>query len=110
MKWHGGADSAWLNDYSNSLGADGGFSVSAKRIEETPFFDEKSNLLFEEKSKNFKEANKIELDVAEIFDKINHLEKKIKNLESRTVKTYPDVKFLNYKDRKRILVSILLLC
>ncbi|KAL7632564.1 UNVERIFIED_CONTAM: hypothetical protein RMT77_017131 [Armadillidium vulgare] len=105
LKWHGGADSAWLNDYSNSLGADGGFSVSAKRIEETPFFDEKSNLLFEEKSKNFKEANKIELDVAEIFDKINHLEKKIKNLESRTVKTYPDVKFLNYKDRKRILIT-----
>lgn len=33
------------------------------------------------------------------------LEMKIKTLENRIAKKYPDVSFLNYKNRKRILVS-----
>lgn len=33
------------------------------------------------------------------------LEMKIKTLENRIAKKYPDVLFLNYKNRKRILVS-----
>lgn len=33
------------------------------------------------------------------------LEMKIQNLENRISKKYPDVLFLNYKNRKRILVS-----
>lgn len=34
------------------------------------------------------------------------LEMKIKTLENRIAKKYPDVLFLNYKNRKRILVSM----
>lgn len=33
------------------------------------------------------------------------LEMKIKTLENRIAKKYPDVSFLNYKNRKRILVN-----
>jgi len=33
------------------------------------------------------------------------LEERIRDLESRVPKNYPEVKFLTYKDRKRILVS-----
>lgn len=36
--------------------------------------------------------------------RIKHLERKIKQLESRIPKQFPDVKFLNYRSRKRILV------
>lgn len=44
-------------------------------------------------------------EIKEAFYKIDQLEKKIKSLETRTVKKYPDVKFLTYKDRRRILVG-----
>jgi hypothetical protein len=37
--------------------------------------------------------------------KIEELEDRIRDLEARSPKKYPDVKFLTYKDRKRILVS-----
>lgn len=39
--------------------------------------------------------------------RLRSLEMKIKSLENRMAKTYPDVSFLNYKNRKRILVSII---
>jgi peptidoglycan hydrolase CwlO-like protein len=45
---------------------------------------------------NFQEAQK----------QIRELEKKIKALEKRIPQRYPDVKYLNYRSRKRILVSI----
>lgn len=35
------------------------------------------------------------------------LEMKIKTLENRIAKKYPDVLFLNYKNRKRILVRVI---
>jgi hypothetical protein len=38
--------------------------------------------------------------------KIKELEKKIKDLEKRIPQRYPDVRYLNYRSRKRILVSI----
>lgn len=37
--------------------------------------------------------------------KMKYLERKIKQLESRIPKQFPDVMFLNYRSRKRILVS-----
>lgn len=37
--------------------------------------------------------------------RIKHLERKIKQLESRIPKQFPDVKFLNYRSRKRILIT-----
>lgn len=37
---------------------------------------------------------------------IKELEKKIKDLEKRIPQRYPDVKYLNYRSRKRILVSV----
>jgi hypothetical protein len=46
---------------------------------------------------NFQEAQK----------KIKELEKKIKDLEKRIPQRYPDVKYLNYRTRKRILVSFM---
>ncbi|XP_028132045.1 UDP-glucuronic acid decarboxylase 1 [Diabrotica virgifera virgifera] len=41
----------------------------------------------------------------EAFSKIEALEGKIISLEGRVPKTYPDVKFLNYMQRKRILIT-----
>jgi peptidoglycan hydrolase CwlO-like protein len=41
---------------------------------------------------------------------IKELEKKIKDLEKRIPQRYPDVKYLNYRSRKRILVSIKMYC
>ncbi|CAH1117390.1 unnamed protein product [Phaedon cochleariae] len=41
----------------------------------------------------------------EASNKIEALEEKIISLEGRVPKTYPDVKFLNYLNRKRILVT-----
>jgi hypothetical protein len=38
--------------------------------------------------------------------KIKELEKRVKDLEKRIPQRYPDVKYLNYRSRKRILVSI----
>jgi len=52
-----------------------------------------------EKSANYVE----ELDQA--MKRINVLENKIKNIALKNPKKYPDVMFLNYKDRKRIMVS-----
>jgi len=37
--------------------------------------------------------------------KVTRLERMIRELESRMPKKYPDVKFLSYKDRKRILIT-----
>jgi peptidoglycan hydrolase CwlO-like protein len=64
---------------------------------------------------NFAEDNEIHPHVKEINSKYNELNEakaKIEELESRIAylenhipKKYPDVKFQNYKNRKRILVS-----
>lgn len=39
-------------------------------------------------------------------ERIQELEEKLQTLEARIPKTYPEVKFLNYLNRKRILVCI----
>lgn len=41
----------------------------------------------------------------EALDKIKALEQRLKDIEYRIPKKYPEVNFLTYKDRKRILVS-----
>lgn len=38
-------------------------------------------------------------------ERIQELEEKLQTLESRIPKTYPEVKFLNYLNRRRILVN-----
>lgn len=42
----------------------------------------------------------------EAYKKIEALEEKIISLEERVPKTYPDVNFLNYLNRKRVLVCL----
>lgn len=44
-------------------------------------------------------------ELSEAKKQLKLLEMKIQTLENRLSKTYPDVLFLNYKNRKRILVS-----
>lgn len=45
------------------------------------------------------------IELNEAKQRLRLLEMKIQNLENRISKKYPDVVFLNYKNRKRILVS-----
>lgn len=47
------------------------------------------------------------IELSEAKQRLRLLEMKIENLENRISKKYPDVVFLNYKNRKRILVAIL---
>lgn len=49
------------------------------------------------------DAKYLELQIAQ--SKINELEYKIQQLEDRIPRKYPDVTYLNYKNRKRILVT-----
>lgn len=49
------------------------------------------------------------IELSESKQRLRLVEMKIQNLENRISKKYPDVVFLNYKNRKRILVTILLL-
>lgn len=44
-------------------------------------------------------------ELSEAKKRLKLLEMKIQTLENRISKKYPDVLFLNYKNRKRILVS-----
>jgi peptidoglycan hydrolase CwlO-like protein len=53
----------------------------------------------------FGEVHKIQ-SLQETQRQIKELENKIKDLEKRIPQRYPDVKYLNYRSRKRILVSI----
>jgi Tfp pilus assembly protein PilO len=45
-------------------------------------------------------------NLQEAQKKIRELEKRVKDLEKRIPQKYPDVKYLNYRSRKRILVSV----
>lgn len=45
-------------------------------------------------------------ELNEAKERLRLLEMKIQALENRIAKKYPDVVFLNYKNRKRILVSL----
>lgn len=47
-------------------------------------------------------------NLQEAQKKIRELENKIKDLEKRIPQRYPDVKYLNYRSRKRILVSFMI--
>jgi len=65
------------------------------------FFSILSLLLFTKTT--YTSANKVS-DSSDHNDRISSLENRIKQLESRGSKKYPDVKFLSERDRKRILV------
>lgn len=61
-----------------------------------------SKTKFEEKiTRNQRDAIN---EIALLKQKINELELSLEQAEYRVPKTFPNVKFLNYKDRKRILV------
>lgn len=45
-------------------------------------------------------------EISSLKKKIDHLELNLENAEITVPKTFPNVKFKNYKDRKRILVVI----
>lgn len=49
--------------------------------------------------------DKTKQELKEAKARIEQLEKKIAILEGRIPQKYPDVKYLGYKERKRILVS-----
>lgn len=57
----------------------------------------------ESKEKSFDESIRKELEEAKAH--IKELQKKIALLEDRVPHKYPEVKYLGYKDRKRILVG-----
>lgn len=63
-------------------------------------------------AQNVHDNNVADGELASSYNELNDarqrlrlLEMKIKTLENRIAKKYPDVSFLNYKNRKRILVS-----
>ncbi|CAH1954047.1 unnamed protein product [Acanthoscelides obtectus] len=67
-----------------------------ENLEENPYG---SNLKFPE---DVKHATYL---LNEAYRKIEALQERIIHLESRIPKTYPDVKFLNYMNRKRVLIT-----
>lgn len=48
--------------------------------------------------------NKLKRDLATANEKIEQLENKMQGFEERIKKPYPNVKYLNYRSKKRILV------
>lgn len=54
---------------------------------------------------NAKQGGKEKSDLLVAEQKIKQLEKRIEELENRLPKKYDEVRFLNYQNRKRILVS-----
>jgi len=48
--------------------------------------------------------NKLKRDLAAANEKIEQLENKMQGFEERIKKPYPNVKYLNYRSKKRILV------
>jgi len=48
--------------------------------------------------------NKLKKDLATANEKIEQLETKMQGFEERIKKPYPNVKYLNYRSKKRILV------
>jgi len=48
--------------------------------------------------------NKLKKDLATANEKIEQLENKMQGFEERIRKPYPNVKYLNYRSKKRILV------
>lgn len=66
-------------------------------------------------AQNVHGSNDVEGELTSSYNELNDarqrlrlLEMKIRVLENRMAKKYPDVLFLNYKNRKRILVSYFL--
>lgn len=86
--------------------------VSSKKPsdEEVVYVDDKAQHYSETGQEKFtlspatKEHNDIK-SLDEALVKIKDLEQRLKDIEYRIPKKYPEVKFLTFKDRKRILVS-----
>lgn len=61
--------------------------------------------VYEEKEKLLEELQNSKYILSNAAEKIKQLEDKLVILQSKVPKTYPDVKFLNYLSRKRILIT-----
>lgn len=49
-------------------------------------------------------VNKLKIELASANEKIEQLENKMQGFDERIRKPYPNVKYLNYRTKKRILV------
>lgn len=56
--------------------------------------------------KLLKNQREVLSEITSLKKKINELEISLEQAEFRVPKTFPNIKFLNYKDRKRILVKL----
>lgn len=72
--------------------------LAEARVGDAPAFDGHNEQLDREQETRMSELH-------EAKKQILQLERKIQELEGRIPRKYPDVTFLNYKNRKRILVS-----
>lgn len=63
-----------------------------------------TSLVSNKPNKESQELSSSHNELNEARQQLRLLEMKIQTLENRIAKKYPDVLFLNYKDRKRILV------
>ncbi|KAJ6636231.1 UDP-glucuronic acid decarboxylase 1 [Pseudolycoriella hygida] len=73
-----------------------------------PHVPELQPKLLKENRQQFDSDNDLDSRYAELERvklKVKELELKLKSLEDRIPKKYPDVKYLNYKNRKRILIT-----
>lgn len=65
-------------------------------------FDSKTKI----EEKLMKNQKDVLHEITLLKNKINELEISLEQAEFRVPKTFPNIKFLNYKDRKRILVKL----
>lgn len=79
-------------------------SVDKEKAKIIDYYDNlKSNDIFKQQNFEPKEDNSVK-NMDEAKKRIFELESKLRELEARMPKKHPDVRFLNYQARKRILV------
>lgn len=67
------------------------------------------NIIHESDQQQQNELSSSYNELNEARQRLRLLEMKIQTLENRIARKYPDVLFLNYKNRKRILVSLMII-
>lgn len=60
---------------------------------------------FKKSSKSSLDRSDLERELAELKQRLKQMERQLISMEKRTPSKYPDVKFLNYQTRKRILIT-----
>lgn len=68
-------------------------------------FDHHKTEFREEKKSQIDDLDEANKRIAELEKKINELSSLVKQIGASIPKKYPDVTFLNYKNRKRILIT-----